>query len=83
MSKRRLQILVSDEELEQLRAIAVGEGMTLSEWVRQVLRRARAERPSGEPRRKLTALREAVRHEFPTGDIAQLLEEIERGYLGG
>jgi len=29
---------------------------------------------------KLVALREAVRHSFPTADIDQMLAEIEQGY---
>lgn len=32
--------------------------------------------------RKLEAIRSAYEHEFPTADIEQMLEEIERGYLG-
>lgn len=56
------------------------EGLTLSEWVRQILRRARAERPSGDRARKLAAVRAAARHAFPTADIDEMLEQIERGY---
>jgi hypothetical protein len=29
---------------------------------------------------KLRAVRAAARHEFPTGDIDQMLSEIEQGY---
>lgn len=79
MSKR-LQVLLGDEELEQLREMARREGLTLSEWVRQILRRARAERPSGDRARKLAAVRAAARHAFPTADIDEMLEQIERGY---
>ncbi|HET6363029.1 MAG TPA: hypothetical protein VFH11_13395 [Gemmatimonadota bacterium] len=32
--------------------------------------------------RKLQAIRSAFQYEFPTADIDQMLEEIERGYLG-
>ncbi len=77
---KRLQVLLGDEEFEELRAIASGQGMTLSEWARQVLRRARAERPGGDRARKLAAVRAAARHAFPTADIEAMLEEIERGY---
>jgi hypothetical protein len=79
MSKR-LQVLLRDEEFEELRAEAMRQGMTLSEWVRQVLRRARAERPEGDRARKLAAVRVAARHAFPTADIEEMLAEIERGY---
>ena len=55
--------------------------MTVSEWVRRALRSARRESSSKEPGRKLAALRAAARHSFPTADIDQMLEEIERGYV--
>lgn len=54
--------------------------MTVSEYVRQTLRSARREAASGEPARKLAAVRSAARHGFPTADIDQMLAEIERGY---
>ncbi len=31
---------------------------------------------------KLRAVRAAVKYKFPTGDIGQMLREIEQGYLG-
>ena len=79
MSKR-LQVVLQDEEFEQLREFARARGLTLSEWVRQVLRRARTERPAGDRARKLAAVRAAARHSFPTADIEEMLAEIERGY---
>lgn len=79
MSKR-LQVLLGEEEFEQIRALAAREGLTVSEWVRQVLRRVRREHPSGDQARKLAAVRAAARHEFPTADIERMLAEIERGY---
>ena len=33
------------------------------------------------PEAKLKALREAAQYFFPTADIDQMLQEIERGYL--
>jgi len=79
MSKR-LQVLLGDREYEELREIARSEGLTVSEWVRQVIRRERRERPSGDRARKLAAVRAAARHEFPTADIEDMLAQIERGY---
>lgn len=55
--------------------------MTVAEWVRQALRRARRDEPVIDPRRKLAALREAARGSYPTADIGQMLTEIEGGYL--
>lgn len=81
MSKR-LQVVLDDGEFEAIREIAAREGTTVSEWVRQLLRAARRERPTGDRARKLAAVRAAARHRFPTGEIDQMLEEIEQGYLG-
>lgn len=81
MSKR-LQVLLGDDEFEELKSIAREQGLTLSEWARQALRRARAERSQGDRARKLAAVRVAVRHSFPAGDVEAMLEEIERGYAG-
>lgn len=75
----RLQILLAEEELAELRALARREGLTLSEWVRRALRRARDERPTEDRARKLAAVRTASRHSFPTADIERMLEEIELG----
>lgn len=79
MSKR-LQVVLDDAEFDSVRELAAREGMTTSEWVRVQLRRARRERPDGDQARKLAAVRAAARHEFPTGDIDQMLAEIEQGY---
>jgi hypothetical protein len=79
MSKR-LQVVVDDAEFDELQEVARREGMTTSEWVRRALRRARRDRTSGNPARKLAAIQAATRHSFPTGDIDQMVAEIEQGY---
>jgi hypothetical protein len=56
--------------------------MTVAEWVRQALRTARATESAADPGQKLKVIRAATRHSFPTGEIDQLLGDIERGYLG-
>lgn len=81
MSKR-LQVLLDERELEEIRSVAEERGMTVSEWVRRTLREARRRVPSGDRRRKLAALQLATRHAFPTADVDRMLAEIERGYLG-
>lgn len=81
MSKR-LQVLLDEREFEAIREVAAEEGVTVSEWVRQALRRAYRERPVGDAPRKLAAVRAAAEHAFPTADIDQMLAEIEGGYLG-
>lgn len=76
----RLQVLLEDDEIEEIRQVAKRQRMTVAEWVRQALRRARQDEPSVEPRRKLAVVREAARHGYPTGDIVQILTEIEGAY---
>lgn len=82
MSKR-LQVMLSEDELEALREDARRHGMTVSEWVRQALRKVRRESSSGDVARKRAAIRRAAQFNGPTGDIEQILAEIERGYLEG
>ncbi len=80
---QRLQVLLEEDEFAEIRRIARRHHMTVAEWVRQALRAARREEPTVEPKRKLAAVREAVRGGYPTADIDLMLTEIERGYLGG
>ena len=54
--------------------------MTLAQWVRRALAAARRREPSVEASRKLSAVRTATRHAFPSGDIGEMLAQIERGY---
>jgi hypothetical protein len=52
------------------------------EWLRQSLCSARTQKPSVNSLKKLKAVREAVKHHFPSADIQKILSEIEAGYLG-
>lgn len=76
----RLQVVMDEAEVRDYRRLAARAGMTLSEWVRQGLRRAGREEPSGRLDRKRAAVRAAARHEFPTADIDRMLAEIESGH---
>jgi transposase-like protein len=80
---QRLQVLLDERELAEIRQVARHHRMTVAEWVRQALRQARREESGGDPRRKLAVVREAARSAYPTSDVGQMLAEIERGYLGG
>jgi predicted ATPase len=82
MSKR-LQVLFEESELDEVRREAERHHMTVAEWVRQALRAARRQEPEREAQEKLDAIRRAAEHDFPSGDIDQLLAEIERGFLEG
>jgi Xaa-Pro aminopeptidase len=79
MSKR-LQIVLDDRELREIRQAARRSGLTVSEWARQAMRQARRSSTDRDPARKLAAIRVAARHSFPTADIRQMLAEIESGY---
>jgi hypothetical protein len=77
---KRLQVLLPDREMADIQRLAKRERVTVGEWVRRVLREARLSRPVAEPEAKLKAVRRAAAYSFPTADMAQMLDEIERGY---
>lgn len=79
MSKR-LQVVVRDSEFERYMRSAQAEGLTLSEWIRHVLRQAERDISHGDADAKLAAVRTAARHSFPTADIDTMLAEIEQSY---
>lgn len=82
MSKR-LQILLEEEELHEVRRAAGLARMSVAEWVRAALRAGRQAAPGSAPDRKLAVVRAAARHAFPAGEIRTMLAEIESGYGGG
>ncbi len=82
MSKR-LQVLLDEPEWREIQRAARSRRLSMAEWVRQVLRAARKQEPVGDLDRKLAAVRTGVRQSFPSPDIEQMLDEIERGYRGG
>jgi hypothetical protein len=81
MSKR-LQVLLADDEMADIRILAEREHLTVGEWVRRRLREARARKSVKDPAFKLAAIRRAVEHSdgVPEVDIDQMLREIEQGY---
>jgi hypothetical protein len=79
MSKR-LQVVMSEAEWRAYQRIARQQGVALSEWVRQSLRAASRTETTGDPGRRLAAIRAAARHAFPAPDVEQMLAEIEDGY---
>jgi hypothetical protein len=81
MSKR-LQVLLDEAEFREIQRTARAHRMTVAEWVRHALRAARRRESSGDVEKKLAAIRRAMQYQFPTADIEQMNEEIERGYLG-
>ena len=75
---KRLQVLLDEEEYLEIQAVARRQRVTVAEWVRQALRRAKDDQP-GTAEAKLRAIADASRHSFPTADIETMLAEIEAG----
>jgi hypothetical protein len=75
----RLQVVVDEAELEGYQRAARRHGLTLSEWVRQVLRREEIATVADDIPAKLAAIRSAAQHDVPTADVDTMLAEIERG----
>ncbi len=79
MSKR-LQVILPDHDFRRIQRTARAQRLTVAEWVRRALAAAQRREPAGDTGRKLDAVRDAARLSYPTADMAQMLEEIERGY---
>ena len=75
----RLQVLVDDEEMAELREVARSRHLTVAEWVRQTLRQAKQEQPTYDVGTKIQIVRDAAKHTYPTGDIDTMLGEIAQG----
>ena len=73
-----LQVRMDEDEYLEIQAIARRRRMTVSEWIRQALRKAMDDQP-GTTKAKLRAIAGASRHSFPTADIETMLGEIETG----
>jgi len=77
---KRLQVLFDDAEYAALQQAAAARGVSVADWVRDAVTTARRRESSAGLDRKLDAIRAAVRHSGPTGQIERLNSEIERGY---
>jgi len=80
---KRLQVILQDPEYRDIQRAARSRQMSIAEWVRQALARARRQEPLGDVEKKLAAIRAAAKYESPTADIETMLAEIEQGYLSG
>ena len=75
---KRLQVLLNEEEYLEIQGVARRQRVTVAEWVRQALRKAREDHP-GTADAKLRAIADAARHQFPTADIETMRREIDEG----
>jgi hypothetical protein len=82
MSKR-LQVVLDDDDMKAIAALAKRRKMTVSGWVRATLREARTRHPLIGGDRKIQVIRAAIHHAFPTADMDRMLAEIESGYQQG
>ena len=73
-----LQVLLDEEEYLEIQGVARRQRVTVAEWVRQALRKARGDHP-GTVEAKLRAIADASRHQFPTAEIDVMLQDVEAG----
>jgi hypothetical protein len=79
MSKR-LQVVLSDDEYDAVADAAQRQRKPVAHIVRDSLRRTLAEEKAAmDPQARIAAVLRFARFSGPTGDIDQILEEIERG----
>lgn len=78
MSKR-LQVVIPDDEYRAIVGAARRRGQPVSRLVRESLRRSVMEEPESDPDRRIAAVLRFARFAGPTGDIEQLLHEIDQG----
>jgi hypothetical protein len=79
---KRLQVLLEDDELSEIQALARQRRQTTAAWVRDALRAARSAAEYPLPEVKLRAVREAAALAYPIAPIGGMLADIERGYGG-
>ncbi len=76
--RRRLQVLLDEEEYLAIQDAARMQRVTISAWVRQALCKAMDDQ-RGTVDAKLRAIANTSRHQFPTADIEVMLREISDG----
>jgi len=76
--KKRLHVLLDEEEYLEIQSLARQQRVTVEEWVRRALRKAIEDHRSTVDA-KLRAIADASRHRFPTADIGEMLSEVEVG----
>jgi hypothetical protein len=79
---KRLQVILKDVEYREVQRAARTRHVSIAQWVRDALDAARRREPSGDVSMKLQSIRASAAFSFPTGDIDQMLAEIEAGYRG-
>lgn len=78
MSKR-LQVVLPDDEYRAIEDAARRQGVPIARIVRESLRRTAAENAETDLDARIAAVLRFARFAGPTGDIDQILRQIERG----
>ena len=73
-----VRVPLTENEYADLKAIAGRRGQSFDEWARQALLRAKNEQ-AHTVQSKLRGIAKAAKHSFPSGDIEDMLAEIEAG----
>ncbi len=76
---RRLQVVMSDEEYQAVAKAATRRGIPIAELVRDSLRRTLPDDDVPPAEERIAAILQFARFAGPTGDIDQILSEIEAG----
>jgi len=81
---KRLQVLLDDAELRTIQRLARRDRLTTAEWVRRRLREGAMASSRPDTATRLAAIHAAYRYTsaIPAPEVGQMLEEIERGYVG-
>ena len=66
--------------MKDIQQLALVERLTVGGWVRRTLREAREHKSINDPETKLKIIRRAAELAFPSADVEQMLNDIERGY---
>ncbi len=77
----RLQVLLDEEELQEVRILAKEEKITVSSWVRRAIQHEKKERPGVALRKKLEIIQKLSKYNFPVHDYKDMAAEIDSGYL--
>ena len=78
-----MQILLDDDELREVKKLAMQEKLTVSAWVRRAIQHEKKERPGTAAREKLLIIQNSSKYDFPTGEYKDIAADIDSGYLKG
>ena len=80
---KRLQVIIQNSQYREIQRMARSRRMSIAEWVRQALEWARRREPVASAGKRLEVIPAAARHDYPVGDVGEMLADIERGYGTG